>query len=138
MPKGFSIGKQDVRAAMHQYIKEEAEKQQKGEMKRMMDNLLKESYTDYCPYCSKITQVIGESHGGKAEIVEHGRDRYLVDDCQFCEKPVYVKVVMTPPLSMLDTPSSRGYFFTKDQVYGSTMEIPAEKPKMTGSLFNSR
>lgn len=129
------VGKQDVRYAMTQIIDREMKKQQEAELKDTMDKLYKESYTDFCNYCKQITTVSGTDENTKIEEAE-GK-KYLVCPCQHCKKDLYVRVVMQPPKSLLDTPSSRGYFYTKEEAY----KLPPEpvksdtKPRFTGRVW---
>ena len=129
------VGKQDVRYAMTQIIDREMKKQQEAEIKEEMEKLYKESYSEFCPYCKQIATIDGSAETSRIENIR-GK-QYLTGKCQHCHKELYVRVVMQPPKSMLDRPSSRGYFYTKEQVHG----LPAEpvklqgKPILTGSIW---
>lgn len=130
------IGKTDVRAALKDFIKDEARKQQKGEMDKIMKEHYTDSYTDTCPYCNGLSTVLGSKYNENAKVETVKGKRYLVGDCQDCKKPVYVYVALTPPMSMLDSPSARGYFFTKEYVYGEqpTQQNASGESKMVGVI----
>ena len=110
------IAKTDVRSALRDILKDEMKKQQESELRERMDKAYSESYTDFCPYCKALIEVHGGDEGVHEETVKN--KRYLVKKCGKCEKDVYVRIVMTPPVSMLDTPGFRGFFYTREYVYG--------------------
>jgi hypothetical protein len=133
------IAKTDVRAALRDILRDEMGKQQKAELDETMQNLYKESYTDECPYCKQLLWVMGTDENVKLE--EVGGKKYMVKACDNCKKKVYVKIVMTSPKSMLDTPGTRAYFFTKEYVYGEP-EAPVpltepshERKKLNGGVW---
>ena len=129
------IAKTDVRAALRDILKDEMSKQQKAELEETMQNIYKESYTEECPYCKNLIWVIGTDEKVKTEEVRG--NKYLVKSCDNCEKKVYVRIVMTSPKSMLDTPGTRAYFYTKEYAYGEeepSLPVP-EKKKLSGSIW---
>lgn len=111
------VGKQDIRYAMTSIIDREMKKQQKAELEEMMEKLYNGSYADNCPYCKRIVVVNGKDENTR--INEVNGKKYLIGACQFCKKEIYVRIVMQPPKSMLDSPSARGYFFSREDANGS-------------------
>ena len=135
--------KTDVRAAMKDVIRSEMAKQQKGEMDRQMEGLYAESYADECPYCQKLTEVNAPDieEGKKTAKIETVKEKkYLTDTCTKCGKKIYVRIVMSQPLSMLDAPSPRGYFFTEEYVMGDKYIEPVNviKHGFYGSIFKTK
>lgn len=124
--------KKDVRYAMTQIIDREMKKQQQAELKKMMDNLYKDSYTDRCNYCNHLATIDGKDTEN-TRVEEIDKKKYLIGKCGSCSKELYVRIIMQPPASLLDSPSARGYFYTKEDVY----KLPAEPVKQeTRSRFS--
>lgn len=117
------VGKNDIRYSMTQIIDREMKKQQQAEMKEQMDRLYEDSYAEYCGYCKQVTTIDGKDENVKK--VEIDKKTYLVGKCSHCEKELYVRIIMQPPKSLLDSPSARGYFFTREEAY----KLPPEPVK---------
>lgn len=130
--------KNDVRYAMSQIIDREMKKQQRAELKEMMDKLYSESYSEFCNYCKEIVSIDG-SDTENVKRVEIDKKEYLVGKCGSCGKELYVRIIMQSPKSLLDSPSARGYFYTKEEALNLPAEsvIPETKPKMRGKVWQN-
>jgi len=131
------VGKQDVRAVLKDIMHGEFEKQKKAEMDEFMAEQLEKSYSEYCK-CGKIVTIDGKDKENTRIETVNG-NRYLVGKCKFCGEEYYVEIRVQPPKSMLDIPTSRGYFHSKNQAYGIREEpenVP-QKPRITVGTFKA-
>ena len=125
------IGKVDMRAALRDVVKSELDKQQKSDLAKELEKHYHASYSDYCQ-CGKIVTIDGkDTENTKIETIKE--KKYLVGKCSFCDAKHYVKVVIPPPVSLIDTPIPIGIFYTESQVNG-TQETDKGK-KLTGGVW---
>jgi hypothetical protein len=129
--------KADLRYALTTVVDRELKKQQEAEMKEMKEKLYRESYSEYCNYCGKITTINGSDESVRKEQI--GDHTYLVGKCRHCGKELYVYVMLAPPRSIFDKPSAIGIFRTKEYVYHlpEVKDEPRPAPRMIGRIWKS-